>query len=202
MKRQLSLSMWQRQKRSYANLLQKRAGFVAEVEALLQGQVDAIYVKGAVGIDLAQSHQLKTIVDLGTHPDPLIRVNNGTPRTVTVNAELIEQRPDLVVQYLTCLLETAAWAETQPDQVVKVVAAETGSGEAGVRTAYGTKLHQRLHPDSSPQWIEGLTAHKDFLLRWGFIQHDFEIDRWIDPAPLAAAKQRVKHSSPASFISS
>lgn len=80
----------------------------AEIDALLQRKVDAIYVKGVIGVELAELHDLAVVVDLGSHPDPLMRINNGTPRTITVDAELVEQRPDLVARYLACLLETAA----------------------------------------------------------------------------------------------
>jgi ABC-type nitrate/sulfonate/bicarbonate transport system substrate-binding protein len=165
--------------------------FFSEVDALLQNKVDAIYVKGAVGVDLAVQHGLQVVVDLGTHPDPLIRVNNGTPRTVTVDAALVEERPDLATRYLVALLETAVWAEAHPDEVVRVVSTETGGGAAGVRKAYGTELHRRLRPALSDSWIEGLRSHKDFLLRWGFLEADVDIDAWVDPTPLAEAERLV-----------
>ncbi|MBV9384799.1 MAG: ABC transporter substrate-binding protein [Chroococcidiopsidaceae cyanobacterium CP_BM_ER_R8_30] len=167
--------------------------FSTEVDALLHKTVDAIYVKGAVGVDLATLHDLKVVVDLGAHPDPLIRVNNGTPRTITVDAELIEQRPDLVARYLACLIETAEWAESHAQEVVRVVSTETGGGAAGVRKAYGSELHRRLRPRLSSQFITGLKAHKEFLLRWGFIESDFDIDAWINPTPLVEA-EKLTHS--------
>ena len=121
----------------------------------------------------------------------MVRVNNGTPRTITVDADLIEQRPDLVARYLACLLETAEWATKHAEEVVKIVSTETGGGEAGVRKAYGTELHQRLRPSLSEQFITGLRSHKDFLWRWGFLQSDVDLDAWIDPTPLGAAAELI-----------
>lgn len=163
--------------------------YYAEVAALLRGEVDAIYVKGAPGVDLTVEHGFQVVFDLGAHPDPLVRVNNGTPRTITVNAELVEQHPDLVVQYLACLFQTSKWAETHAQEVVRIVSQETGGGEEAVRKAYGSKLHQRLQPALSEEWIAGLKLHKDFLLKWGFIPTDFDIDAWIVREPLAIAQK-------------
>jgi ABC-type nitrate/sulfonate/bicarbonate transport system substrate-binding protein len=166
--------------------------YYAEVAALLRGEVDAVYVKGAPGVDLTTEHGLKVVIDLGSHPDPLVRINNGTPRTITVNADLVEQRPDLIAQYLACLFQTSKWAETHYQDVVRIVSQETGGGEAAVRKAYGPKLHQRLQPNLSNEWISALKLHKDFLLKWGFIPADFDIDAWIVLEPFAEAQKLIK----------
>ena len=40
------------------------------------------------------------VVEFGNHPDPKLRINNGTPRVLTVDDALSQQRPDLVVRLL------------------------------------------------------------------------------------------------------
>jgi ABC-type nitrate/sulfonate/bicarbonate transport system substrate-binding protein len=53
-----------------------------EVIALLRGEVDAIFLKGAHGAQVANQFGLTKVIDTGAHPEPLIRANNGTPRTL------------------------------------------------------------------------------------------------------------------------
>ena len=48
-----------------------------EVVGLLRGEVDAIFLKGAHGAQVVNQFGLHTVIDTGSHPDPLIRSNNG-----------------------------------------------------------------------------------------------------------------------------
>ncbi|GAA6624016.1 ABC transporter substrate-binding protein [Scytonema sp. NUACC26] len=180
--------------------IQQSHFYQRELAGLFRGEVDAIYVKGAPGADLSVIHKLRVVFDLGKYPDPLVRVNNGTPRTITVNADLVEQRPDLIVEYLACLLQTSKWAETHSEDVVRTVSVETGGSEEAVRKAYGSELHLRLRPDLSKQWIAALNSQKDFLLKWGFIPADFDIDAWIAPKYLAEAQKLVSKLEESALI--
>lgn len=158
------------------------------VEAVLEGTVDAVFVKGA-GTAAALARGLRPIADLNTEPDPLLRVSAGSPRPVTVDTATLREHPELVDRYLAVLLKTAEWATKNPDGVVSTVAAETGAPEADVRQAFGPKVHLAFEPKLDPVYIAGLADQKDFLLAEGFIPADFDIDGWIDPAPLARAHQ-------------
>jgi sulfonate transport system substrate-binding protein len=158
-----------------------------EVAAVVDGRADAVYVKGAVGAGLAREHGLHTIVNLGEHPDPLVRVNNGNPRPVTVDRRTAEERPDLVSRYLSTLIRAADWARVNGDAVVDIVAKEVGRSTDDVRVGYGAKLQHSFGLDLSPLRRTSLAAQKDFLLAHGFIPHDFDVAEWIDPMPLALA---------------
>jgi len=48
------------------------------------------FLEGCVAAQLANLFGLRTVIDTGSHPEPLIRSNNGTPRTLTVDQHLIE----------------------------------------------------------------------------------------------------------------
>ncbi|MET0373417.1 MAG: ABC transporter substrate-binding protein, partial [Rhizorhabdus sp.] len=48
----------------------RRHGYRAEALALLRGDVDAIYVKGALGLETARLLGAEVIADIGFHPDP------------------------------------------------------------------------------------------------------------------------------------
>ena len=50
-----------------------------ELIGLLRGDIDAILLKGAAALQLAHEFGLRVVIDTGSHPDPLIRSNNGTP---------------------------------------------------------------------------------------------------------------------------
>ena len=158
-----------------------------ELDALESGKVDAVYVKGSPGIEASRRPGIHEVVEIGSHPDPVVRVNNGNPRTVTVNAELLEV-PGLVPEILASLLEASDWATANEDEMARVLAAETGGNVDEVRAAYGAAS---LHPDIRPDWLDALEVERRFLASQGLLGDDFEIDRWLDPAPLAEAKQLV-----------
>lgn len=155
--------------------------------ALLEGRVDAIYAKGSGAIALAERHGLRVLVDINAHPDPLVRVNAGTPRPITVNRALAEADPERVALYLAVLLRTADWARTHPDEATKAIAAETGVPADNVRRGYVNGFHLQLAPSLSDLYRQGLRAQKSFLLDEGFLVADFDFDAWIDPRPLARA---------------
>lgn len=62
--------------------------------ALIKGDVDAIFLKGAHAAQIAHDFALHTIIDIGSHPDPILRSNNGTPRTLTVDEDFLTQYPE------------------------------------------------------------------------------------------------------------
>lgn len=159
----------------------------ATAEALLAGTVDAIYAKGAVSATLAAHHGLRAIVDINANPDPLVRVNAGTPRPITIDRDLALHHPDLVATYLAVLLRTAEWAKTHPKEVIDAITAETGTTREAVRQGYGPELHLRFTPSLSDQYVVGLEAQKNFLLEWGFLPGDFDFKSWIVREPLELA---------------
>ncbi len=161
------------------------------VDALLDGKVDVIYAKGAHGAGLVRELGLRPLLDINAHPDPFVRVNTGTPRPVTVNRELAEQRPDIVARYLATLLKASHWARSHPEQVITAVAAESHSTADNVRRGYGPDLHLHFGVQLSEQYVEGLRLQKGFLLDWGFLPEDFDFDGWIVREPLRLAHELV-----------
>jgi len=155
------------------------------VTALLEGRVDAIYVKGARGVETAALLGAHVVTDLKNHPDPVVRANNGAPRPITVDAGLLRDRPDLVVRFLSRVVQAGDWAARHPNETVAYVAQETGSSEAWVRQAYGDDLHRRQNTDLAESSIYALESYKNFLVQWGFLKQDFNVRAWIDPVPLA-----------------
>jgi len=159
--------------------------YTAELYALVRGDVDAIYVKGAHGAQLAQQLRAYVVTDISRHPDPIARTNNSAPRPLTVDSEILRNRPDLVARFLARVEAIGAWAAEHPAEAVAYIARETGSTEQWVRYAYGQDVHKRLDTNLDEIAVAGLNAYKNFLLQWGFLKADFDARAWIDPQPLA-----------------
>ena len=154
--------------------------------ALLNGSVDAIFIKGA-GSARALAQGLRPIINLNEQTDPFLRLSAGSPRPITVDRQTLIDSPDIVVRYLAVLLKTHEWAKAHPHEVVSTIAAETATDADSVRLAFGDRLHLAFEPTLSEVYVEGLRRQKDFLLSEGFIDKDFDFDHWIDPAPLQQA---------------
>jgi ABC-type nitrate/sulfonate/bicarbonate transport system substrate-binding protein len=162
--------------------------YTSAAHALVKGDVDAIYVKDVRGAETAHLLGARVAVDLGFHPDPHVRINNCTPRPLTVNASTLRDHPDIVERFLAQVVSVGSWAEKNPDEAITQIARETNWTEAWVRFAYGKEAHQHLGVDLAPESVRGLKVFKDFLLQWRFLQADFDLDAWIDPAPLARVR--------------
>ena len=159
-------------------------GYSPVIQALKDGKVDAIFTKGARGLETAFEHGLTIVYDVRNHPIASVRSNNGAPRPITVDATLLQERPDLVDRFLARIVRISDWAAAHPAETVAYIARESGSTDEWVRKAYGADVHLHQGTDLEPQSVAALSGYKDFLLKTGFIEKDFSVAAWIDPAPL------------------
>ena len=157
-----------------------------ELIGLLRGEVDAIFLKGAHAAQQAHDFGLHTVIDTGSHPDPLIRSNNGTPRTLAVDLNLLENHFDVASGILDSVLRAEQWAHTHPEETRRYLAQETNSSEYWVTAAYGNDAHLRLRTRLDEQAIAALQDFTHFLHRWRFIPNSFDVREWIDARPLEA----------------
>jgi predicted amidohydrolase len=67
---------------------------------------------GAHGAQVAHQFGLTTVIDTGVHPDPLVRANNGTPRTLAVDGHLIDHHFDAAVTIVEQVLRAGFWPDT------------------------------------------------------------------------------------------
>jgi ABC-type nitrate/sulfonate/bicarbonate transport system substrate-binding protein len=169
-----------------------------EVQALLKGEVDAIFHKGSRGIEVAQAIGAQVVYDLVTNPDPNVRVNNGSPRTLTVDKKLLDEHPDYVVRILKRVLQAGKWAHTHQRDALEYVAKETHSTPESVAKAYGNNVGSHLQTDLEESSIAALADFTAFLGEWGFLQGEFDVRAWIDPRPLAQAKRELEAAAKAS----
>ncbi len=165
-----------------------RKGGSTELLALIRKDIDALYLKGPRGLQLVHQLGLHVVADLGSHPDPLIRANNCTPRPLTVDQRLLDERPDLVVALVRTVIETGEWAAQHADDTVRFIGLETSTADSWVRHGYGASVHESMRLDLSEQSIAALTSVKDFLFENGFLQADFSVAEWLAPEPFKAAR--------------
>jgi ABC-type nitrate/sulfonate/bicarbonate transport system substrate-binding protein len=161
----------------------------AGLDDLVKGRVDAVYVKGASAVEAARERGLAVGIDLDKFPDRRTRVNNGTPRPITVHESFLENHFDLVVRFLAQTLRTADWAADNLQSVYEILKSETRAGDAGVTAAYRDGFHRSLHPDLSDERVALFRIQKRFMLVHGLLDADFDLDSWIDHRPLAAARE-------------
>jgi len=160
-----------------------------ELVGLLRGEVDAIFLKGASAARQAHEFGLHTVIDTGSHPEPLIRSNNGTPRTLAVDLNLLDNHFDIATGILDAVQRAEQWAHTHPEETRRYLARETNSSEYWVSAAYGNDAHLRLRTELDEQAIDALQDFTHFLHRWRFIPTSFDVRDWIDPRPLHALLQ-------------
>ena len=165
---------------------QRVEGRNLELVGLLRGEVDAIFLKGASAARQAHEFGLHTVIDTGSHPEPLIRSNNGTPRTLAVDLNLLDRHFDVATGILDSVLRAEQWAHTHPEETRRYLARETNSSEYWVSAAYGDDAHLRLRTELNEQAIAALQDFTHFLHRWRFIPKSFDVREWIDPRPLQA----------------
>ncbi|MBC3839863.1 ABC transporter substrate-binding protein [Streptacidiphilus sp. 4-A2] len=160
-----------------------------ELAALRDGLVDAVYVKGALAVEAAQRYGAVVGIDLDAAPDRRARVNNGTPRPITVHQGLLDEQPELVARFLAVLLEAADWAREHPAGLARILGAETGAGAVGVAGAYRADTGQNLRLDLSEERLGLLEQQERFLRAHGFLPEPVDVRSWADHRPLARARE-------------
>jgi len=164
--------------------LRRRHPYFAEMVALIRGEVDAIFVKGPEGILVANLMGAAVVSETGHHADPVVRINNGTPRPLTVDRGLLAERPEVVAQLLGLVRRAGAWAAEHPDETLRFVAREIGCSEDAVRASAGDRLHEQLGIGLSRPLVAAIDSFKDFLHTHGFLPSTFEMSQWVAPEAL------------------
>lgn len=160
--------------------------------ALDRGEVDAVFIRFARGFQASRDARYRQLINLNDLPDRFKHVGNGIPRPITVDRAFLQQHRDVVVRYLAVLLRTARWASSNRDAVADLLIPESGgSTREDVFAAHGDDVYLSFTPQLTDEYVRGLEQQKNFLRDWGYLAADFDINDWIDPAPLAEARALV-----------
>ncbi|ESQ91010.1 hypothetical protein ABENE_11200 [Asticcacaulis benevestitus DSM 16100 = ATCC BAA-896] len=157
-------------------------------KALLDGEVDVIFAKGANSVLFQQAHGLEVILDINRLDDPTLRVNNGTPRPITVHRHFLNDHPHLVKVYLQVINAAALWVQSHEEEVAGVTAKETTPTCDTVHRGYAQRFTGSFDVNLDPARIDALQSQADFLYHHKLIDARVKVSDWIDIAPLLAAK--------------
>jgi ABC-type nitrate/sulfonate/bicarbonate transport system substrate-binding protein len=162
-----------------------------EAAALEAGKVDVIFHKGSRGAQLADEIGARTVFDVWKHPATRGRANNHSPRTLTVDGALADNHPEVVARIVRRVLEAGQWAADHRAEAIAYVARETNSSERWVTTAYGADVNEHLRTELEDSSLEALAEFTTFLFEHRFLPQNFDVRKWADPRPLAAAKKAL-----------
>jgi|GEM_PF-213535 len=163
-----------------------------EALALARGEVDAVASEHAQAANLQATLKLHTVFDTRELPEPASRASGDQPLVLTVNGSLLDRRPDIVERWLRRSLEAAEWARENRSEARRFVASDAGLPEDLIDTAYSADVHEQLGIGLDERSIAGLQVQHDHLLANGFLAGDgFEVERFIDRAPLEAAREKL-----------
>jgi ABC-type nitrate/sulfonate/bicarbonate transport system substrate-binding protein len=166
------------------------SGYDDEVFALVRGEVDAIFVKGARGREVEADLEAREVIQLGEHPDPAVRAQSRILRPLTVDGALARCRPDLVERILAIVISAGEWAKDHCADTVGHVARMVHSDETFVQRAY-PNVHLQLAIDLAEPWVDALQQTTAFLAEHGFARSNFDVRSWIDRAPIHALRSRA-----------
>ncbi len=91
---------WVELPRAEAMALTLPGAYAAEITALQNRAVDAVYVRGAAGLEAARGIGARVLIDIGAHRDPWIRLHTALLRVVTVSETLLREHPEVIAQEL------------------------------------------------------------------------------------------------------
>lgn len=163
-----------------------------ELIGLLRGDIDAIFAKGAHAVQLVYEFGLHVVVDTGSHPDPIIRSNIGTPRTLTVDQHMLDEHFDAAALIVETVLRAEQWAWSHADETRRFLARELNTSEYFVAAAYGEDAHRRLVTRLEEKSLLALQDLTHFLHRHHFIDHAFDVRDWVDPLPLESVLGKTR----------
>ena len=155
---------------------------------LLAGAVDAVTSQASYSYQLAALSGADVIFDQADAVDVAGRINNGAPDLVTVSGALLDAQPDVVDRVLGHILDGADWARDHHQEAFALISERVQIPEALLEATYGRGIGAELDVTLGPEVRDALASQVAFLHRQGFIAQPFDLDAWIDPAPLARVR--------------
>ena len=166
-----------------------RCEYRRQLEALLAGEVDAIFGKGPEAALLRRDAggRVRLLYDLREANAIADRVNNSTPRLLTTSRQLVDGHFPAVVRYLQTLIRATRWVQTNRTEARRLIARECSVAHDEMETYLESDYAEKFLPRLSEELKEALAVMKSFMHERRFIIRDFALDEWLDPRPLAEA---------------
>jgi ABC-type nitrate/sulfonate/bicarbonate transport system substrate-binding protein len=157
--------------------------------ALLAGKVDAIYTQSKVFQHLQEATgKVKMIEDLSRYPDWTLQGAN-VPATFTVSDVVCEKHPEIVTAIMKGMIKVARWANEHKHAAAVIL--NKGTYYLDAEDTYQGIRDVDLMPSLSPQNLAATEINKDFMLSHGYIENDFDVQKWAAPEFLQKAATEV-----------
>ncbi len=157
--------------------------------ALLSGKVDAIYTQSKVFQHLQEdTGNIRVVEDLSRYTDYKLQVAN-TPAVITCTDVMAEKHPELVVAYMKSMIKVGRWANDHKAAAAVLLDRQTFYRDA--EDTYQGIKDVDMVPNLSPKNIACITAGKDFMLEYGYIKNDFDVEEWVAPEFMEAAAREL-----------
>ena len=168
-----------------------RCEYRGQLEALLSGEVDAIFGKGPEAglLQREAEGRIRLLYDVRSAPGMAERVNNSTPRLLTTSRHVVENHFDAVVCYLRTAIRAANWVQDNPVEARDLIARECSIDADKIETYLEPDYRDKFLPQLDGDLVEALEVVKSFLHEHRFIDQDFPVEDWIEPGPLTQAYQ-------------
>ncbi len=158
----------------------------AEIDALLRGDVDAIYSTGGRTYEL-RHNGAREVFDISRDLDPEQRININYPNIITVSGAFSKKYPEIVTRYLKVLIKAGRWAKENRDEAVKIFAGGTYVSEEAFVNSYPEDYQNHVVPEISERGLSALEVQMNFLKDEGYIKNGFNINSWKDRSFLQTA---------------
>lgn len=163
----------------------------AELHALDENQVDAIFDKLPVVEQLLATGKYRRLYDVANDQQKLIPVNNEYPNVLTVSRKLAEEEPEVVVEFVKQTILAARWARENREEAEKLLAEQTYGSVEEYQKAYAENFYQRLKPNFDPEGLEALQIRSDFLYEHGYLESKVDVYEWADDRFLKQALKEL-----------
>lgn len=166
-----------------------RCEYRRQLEALLSGDVDAIFGKGPEAglLQREAEGRIRLLYDVRTAPDFAERINNSTPRLLTTSRHVVDEHFDAVVRYTRTAIRAANWVQDNPAEARDLIARECSIDGAEIETYLEPNYRDKFLPRLDGKLLEAVEIVKSFLHQHRFIDRNFRLESWIDSRPLAQA---------------
>lgn len=158
-----------------------------EIEALENGEVDAVFGKLPRTERLIQSGKFRKIYDVAYDQRSVTPVNNEYPGILTVSRKLVEEEPEVVQEFVRQSVLAARWAKTHQKEAEELLAKQTNGTVAEFRSAFAEDFYQRLEPNFSEEGLKALENRVRFLYDHGYLEKTVDVYEWADRSFLAAS---------------
>lgn len=148
--------------------------------ALARGDVDAIVESRSTIQTLLDQGLARIIFDANAHPEWV----SAFP--ISVNGAFARAYPEVLARILAVDIETAEWADANPEETIRVFAEETGRDEDAVRATYPENRFYQS-PDLTAAAEVSLKEEEAFMAANALLEGQVDYAKWIDRSYYQAA---------------